>query len=152
MVRASPRHPCPVSVRGRAASGGGRDPASGFAGAEVGVQVGGAGEHGAAPGGQAGLPVVQGRLRRGDASGGADLGDQRGDLLQQVPPRLSWWASRTSPPLPGSSKTPAATFPATSKAPLGWAYSIACTWRRDSYRHFHAVHGGPWGNSDLHIR
>ena len=59
-------------------------------GSSVRIQVGGALEHGAAPGGQAGLPVAQGRLQRGDASGGADLSDQRGDLLQQVaaPPEL----------------------------------------------------------------
>jgi hypothetical protein len=58
--------------------------------AEVRVQVGGALEHGAAPGGQAAPPVAQGRLQRGDASGGADLGDQRRDLPQQVaaPPEL----------------------------------------------------------------
>src|SRR5215468_2500548 len=54
------------------------------AAAEVGVQCGGTGEYGAAAGREAGMPVAQRRFKGCDASGGADLGDQRGDLLQPV--------------------------------------------------------------------
>jgi hypothetical protein len=65
----------------------------------VGVQRGGAGEHGAASGREANMPVVQHRRDRRDAAGATDLGDQRDDLFERVaaPPELvGSRASRTS--------------------------------------------------------
>src|SRR5690242_19887188 len=48
------------------------------------LQLRGAGQHRPAAGGEAGAPVAQGGFQRLQASGLPYLGDERGDLLQQV--------------------------------------------------------------------